>query len=186
MKFLGIRFDKHTLGNALKNVAPALAFTPVGALGAGVAAFAGGKLRGESTGRALKSGASNALIGGAGKVGKGIFDAARMTGDLSGVLSSAPGVLKDEAMDRFRPVGKFLLDHKRDIVDYGKMGEGVYDRVQENRAVGDAEKRYRSLQPLRDQAMKDLMQPTAPVDTAALFADPTAPQRYRRVNVGGY
>lgn len=71
-----IRFDKHTLGNLAKNVAPAVAFTPAGILGAGLLATAGGLGRGESLGHAALSGVENAATGAglasaAGKFGLG-------------------------------------------------------------------------------------------------------------------
>lgn len=71
-----IRFDSHTLGNLAKNLAPAVAFTPAGMVGAGLLGAVGGLARGEKVGRALKSGVSNAAIGGglsaaAGKIGLG-------------------------------------------------------------------------------------------------------------------
>lgn len=189
MKFLGIRLDSHTLGNLIKNVSPALAFTPLGLAGAGAAAALGGKLRGESTGQAIRSGLSNAAIGGGVRLGAGVLKGAKLALDsgasFGDTLGAVKGELGQEAMDRFRPVGSFLKNNARTIADVGTAGEHVYDRMLENNAVNDAQRRYRALQPLRDQAMADLMQPTPNVDTAALFADPGNPQgRYRRVNVG--
>lgn len=80
-------------------------------------------------------------------------------------------------------VGGFLKNNAKTIADYGAVGEGVYDRIQENKAAQEQQNRYRSLQPFRNQALAQLQAP-AP-DVHALFADPTAtPDRYRRVNVG--
>lgn len=83
-------------------------------------------------------------------------------------------------------LGGFLSKHKKDIVDYGTLGEGVYDRMQENKAAGEMQNRYRALQPLRDQAMAQLQAPTP--DVHSLFQEPTAqPTRYRRIgSTGGY
>lgn len=93
------------------------------------------------------------------------------------------GASKLGALGKLKDAGGFLKNNARTITDYGKLGEGVYDRVQENKAAGQAQERYRALQPLRDQAMAQLQAPTP--DVHSLFADPDAmAQRYRRVNVG--
>lgn len=91
LKKIGVRIDSHTLGNLVKNVSPALAFTPVGVIGAGLAGAVGGKLRGESTGQALKSGVSNAAIGGTAKLASGAIKGALAHGTPSAVPSVAPG-----------------------------------------------------------------------------------------------
>lgn len=91
LKKAGIRIDSHTFGNLLKNVAPALAFTPVGVIGAGIAGAVGGKLRGESTGQALKSGVSNAAIGGTAKLASGAIRGALAHGAPGALPSAAPG-----------------------------------------------------------------------------------------------
>lgn len=59
-----IRFDKHTLGNVLKNVSPALAFTPLGLAGTAAAAGLGEIGRGKhGLGDIAKSVGSNVAIG---------------------------------------------------------------------------------------------------------------------------
>jgi hypothetical protein len=186
MKIGPIRFDKHTLGNLIKNVAPALAFTPLGVLGAGAAGALGEKLRGGSTGSALKSGLSNAAIGGAGKLGAGIFKGGAMAlKSGAGVANTAKAIGTEVLPDagRFRAVGGFMKDHGRTIADVGMVGERLYDRVQENKAAGQAQDRYRALQPMRDRALAELNASTP--DTSGLFADPEMQNaRYRRINVG--
>lgn len=64
------------LGNLVKNISPLAAFTPIGALGAAGLAVGGGLLRHEKPGQLVKSGLSNAALGGGlasigGKVGIG-------------------------------------------------------------------------------------------------------------------
>lgn len=72
----------------------------------------------------------------------------------------------------------------RNLVDLGKFGEGIYDRYQENRQYSDARGAYEGAAPLRDAAMKGLLDTSRP-DVSSVFADPMNPQgRYRRVDVG--
>lgn len=97
-----IRFDKHTLGNVAKNVAPALAFTPAGVLGAGLLATAGGLGRGESLGHAALSGVENAAAGAglASAAGKfGIGQGARAGFGLGGhAAEAAPSIAGPSAL----------------------------------------------------------------------------------------
>lgn len=92
LKKAGIRLDSHTLGNLIKNVSPALAFTPVGALGAGLAAAGGGLLRGESVGQAAASGLKNAAIGGTAKAATGLVRGALQQGASSASAIGDAGV----------------------------------------------------------------------------------------------
>lgn len=85
---------------------------------------------------------------------------------------------------RFRSVGGFLKDNARTIADYGKLGEGIYDRYQENQDRNRADQEYASARPLRDAAMAGLLDTSRP-DVSSVFADPMNPQgRYRTVSVG--
>ena len=196
MKIGPIRFDKHTLGNLVKNVAPALAFTPLGVLGAGAAGALGEKMRGGSTGSALKAGLSNAALGGAGKLAAGAAQGGIMalrSGASLGSTAKAIGTetAKSLGADRFRSIGSNLVDpgagggsKLRTLMDLGKMGEGVYDRYQQNQDRKMAQDEYRRLQPLRDQAVAGFMDTSRP-DLSSIFADEGNPQgRYRRVSVG--
>lgn len=112
-------------------------------------------------------------LGIAGKLGTAFGAASKL-----GKLGKIGGAVKT--------AGGFLAKHKKDIADYGALGEGVYDRMQENRAAGEMQNRYRSLQPLRDQAFAQLQAPTP--DVHSLFAEqPVQPTRYRRIGArGGY
>jgi hypothetical protein len=58
-----IRFDSHTLGNLVKNVSPALAFTPLGLAGTAGASFLGDLGRGKNVGQAALGAAGNVAIG---------------------------------------------------------------------------------------------------------------------------
>lgn len=72
----------------------------------------------------------------------------------------------------------------RNLLDLGQFGEGVYDTFQKNRQYKDAKGAYDAAAPLRDAAMKGLLDTSRP-DVSSVFADPNAPQgRYRRVNIG--
>lgn len=116
----------------------------------------------------------------AGLIGAGGLGAIGLAG-LGGFGSAAGAGGK---LGLLKGVGGFLSKHKKDIVDYGALGEGVYDRMQENKASGQMNDRYRALQPYRDQAMQQLMAPTP--STAGIFTEqPTQPGRYRRVGSGG-
>jgi hypothetical protein len=85
---------------------------------------------------------------------------------------------------RFRAIGGFLKDNARTIADYGKMGEGIYDRYQENQDRNMAQREYDAAAPLRHAAQAGLLDQSRP-DVSSIFADPQAPQgRYRRVDVG--
>lgn len=84
-KRLGLRFDKHTAGNLLKNAAPALAFTGAGALGAGAAGALGERMRGKTnTADILKAGLGSAAMGG------GAAGLARGAGMMGGGMGAAP------------------------------------------------------------------------------------------------
>lgn len=99
----------------------------------------------------------------------------------AGVAIPAFGVGK--TLGLLGTAGKFFKNNAKTIADYGSIGERVYDRMQENKVAGQAQDRYRSLQPLRDQAMATLMAPTP--STAGIFSDPgTSEGRYRSVSVG--
>lgn len=78
----GTRFDakefKHGLGDLAKNVSPLLAFTPAGAIGAGLLSATGGALRGEKAGRIAKGALTNVALGG------GLASAANKLGVGSG------------------------------------------------------------------------------------------------------
>lgn len=137
----------------------------------------GPKLRlGGSVGRALGKVQKPLMIGGA----------LALTGGLAGIGPLAGLAGKAGLLGKLGTAGKFLKDHKKDIVDYGELGEGVYDRVQENKAAGQMNDRYRSLQPYRDMALQQLQAPTP--STAGLFTEPQgAPPRYRAIGSrGGY
>lgn len=79
-----IRFDKHTLGNLVKNLSPALAFTPLGPLGAAGASALGDVARGKhNIGGILRGALTNATIGTAAKAGYGA---------IRGAMNGAPQV----------------------------------------------------------------------------------------------
>ena len=81
---------------------------------------------------------------------------------LTSALKAAGQVGLSQAGKGALAAGGFLKNNIRTIADVGKVGEGIYDRVQENKAIGQANDRYRSLSPIREQAMRDLMaQPAA-------------------------
>lgn len=85
-----LRFDRHTAGNLLKNLSPALAFTPAGALGAGVAAALGERLRGKTDlGSIANAGLSNAAIGGGLHAGYGAIRGALGSGAEAGADAAA-------------------------------------------------------------------------------------------------
>lgn len=84
-----------------------------------------------------------------------------------------------------KAAGGFLKNNAKTIADYGQLGEGVYDRMQENKVAGQAQDRYRALAPVRSQALAALNAPTP--DVHSLFADPdmqAGAPRYRRVGIG--
>jgi hypothetical protein len=85
-----IRFDKHTLGNLAKNLSPALAFTPVGALGALALSTAGDLSRGKNIGESLKGGLKNAAIGSGAKMGLNAAKGALSHLGGSGVSAAVP------------------------------------------------------------------------------------------------
>lgn len=100
----GIHLDKRSVGNLIKNLAPALAFTPVGALGAGIAAGVGGLARGENLKTAALSGVKNAAIGGGLKAGAGALRGALNGGAASGggvSVPAAPGGIPIPASANF-------------------------------------------------------------------------------------
>ncbi len=85
--------NRNFVGNAIKNVSPLLAFTPLGPLGSGAAAALGqGMEKGSNLGSILKSGVSNAAIGAG---AHGLYGAARgalgAAGDAGGG-GAIPGV----------------------------------------------------------------------------------------------
>lgn len=100
-KRLGVRFDRNTLGNLVKNVAPAVAFTPAGVLGAGAMGALGESLRsGSNLGDIAKAGLSNAAIGGGAKAGYGALRSLASGGSGGAAASaSAPD------MGGYRPFG---------------------------------------------------------------------------------
>lgn len=86
-----VRFDKHTLGNVVKNVSPALAFTPLGALGAGAASVGGDLLRGKrDAGQIAKGALTNAAIGSGAKAGYGALKGSFGGGGGAGADLAAP------------------------------------------------------------------------------------------------
>ena len=98
LKNLGVRFDSHTLGNLVKNLAPVAGTVIGGPLGLAAAGGMGavGELgRGGNLSDALKAGLSNAAIGGAGQLaGSTLFGYHGGLGGLGGIgggASSAGG-----------------------------------------------------------------------------------------------
>lgn len=88
-KHLGVRFDGHTLGNLVKNASPALAFTPLGALGVAGASALGDLGRGKrDVGGILKGALTNATIGTGLKAGSGLLHHA-LTPGTAGTASTA-------------------------------------------------------------------------------------------------
>jgi hypothetical protein len=86
MSWLSSAWDRNRnfLGNAVKNISPLLAFTPLGPLGAGAAGALGRSMqKGANLGSILKSGVSNAAIGAG---AHGLYGAAR--GALSGATAA--------------------------------------------------------------------------------------------------
>lgn len=196
----------HDVGGALDNkwvklaTAAALAGTGVGAPAAaaimGAQGLAGGALKKggglkSAAGGALKGAASGATVGALGgglsalRSGAGVGTALKTATGMGpgGGMAEGAGELASEG-GRFRSIGSFLKNNARTIADYGQMGEGIYDRYQQNRQYNDARDDYAAAKPLRDAAMQGLLDTSRP-DVSSIFADPTAPQgRYRRVNVG--
>lgn len=79
--------NRNFVGNAIKNVSPLLAFTPLGPLGSGAAAALGqGMEKGSNLGSILKSGVSNAAIGAG---AHSLYGAAR--GAMAGAGSAGAG-----------------------------------------------------------------------------------------------
>lgn len=92
----GIRFDKHTLGNLVKNVSPAAALIggPVGLAAAGGLSALGDLGRGKNIGEALKGGVKNAALGAGLNAGVGALRGALNTG-----VNSASSALPSAATD---------------------------------------------------------------------------------------
>jgi hypothetical protein len=131
--------------------------------------------------KALLTAGLGIATGGLGLLGGGLKVGGYGLGTLAkGSALMAKDKLAGIGLGKLATAGKFLAKHKDTIADYGGMAEGIYDRVQENKAAGEMQDRYRSLQPLRDQAMRDLTTPAPSV--SGMFSEPE--QRYRRVNVG--
>ena len=140
--------------------------------------YAGGKLAG-----GLKSGLG-ALRSGRG-IGSALKTSVGMGGGSGGEIAGVSGGdIAGADPSRFRQIGGFLKDNARTIADYGKLGEGIYDRYQQNQDRKMAEEEYRALAPLRDAGMRGLLDTSRP-DVSSIFADDLNPNgRYRRVNVG--
>lgn len=131
---------------------------------------------------------------GAGEYGASTYGNAGMMGaGQVGNTASAAGVANAVGstggnMSRLGRVGGFFKNHGGTVINALALGENVMENRRRNRledryrALAEAE--YARRAPLRDRAQEMLMDESAP-DTAATFADPTAPQgRYRRVRVG--
>lgn len=197
----------HDVGGALDSkwtklgLAAALAATGVGAPAAAAIMAAEG-----AAGGALKNGGGlhDAAVGGvkgaaagytAGTVGEGLtalksgagVGNALKTGmgfGGGGEMGLEGGNIAGENVGRFRKVGGFLKDNARTITDFGRLGEGVYDRYQQNQDRKRADEEYAANKPLRDAGMAGLLDTSKP-DFSSVFADPMAPKgRYRSMNVG--
>jgi hypothetical protein len=124
-------------------------------------------------------------LGTLGKIGAG----AKVASSVVGGGGDDPGFVQGGNIagadpGRFRQIGDFLKGNSRTIADLGSVGEGIYDRYQENKQYGDARKDYAAAAPLREVGMRGLLDTSRP-DVSSLFADPNSPQgRYRTVNVG--
>lgn len=122
------------------------------------------------------------LLAGGLAITGGLAGVGPLAGLLGGASEAGGLAAAGGKLGLLKKAGGFLSKHKKDIVDYGALGEGIYDRMQSNRAIDEQQDRYRRLQPLRDQALAQLQAP--PPDVSAVFADPAGEQRYRRINVG--
>lgn len=108
----------------------------------------------------------------------------------AGTAASAAGTAAGTggSMSKWGKIGGFFKDHGGNIIDGLALAEGVYQNRRQNQ-IGDryralAEAEYAKRAPMRDKAMALMLDDTTP-DTAAIFADPMAPQgRYRKLNVG--
>ena len=106
----GIRFDKHTLGNLMKNVSPALAFTPLGPLGAAGLSALGDLGRGKNLKQAAIGGVENAAIGSGLHAGAGLLSSAIHGGaGAAGSVGSAAGSVASDAAPATTSIGGVIL-----------------------------------------------------------------------------
>lgn len=97
-----IRFDKHTIFNALKNVSPALAFTPLGLGGTLAASLAGDLGRGKGIKDAALGAGENVALGAGARTGAGFLRNALNPAANPNVVTSAlpgPSSLATQAVD---------------------------------------------------------------------------------------
>lgn len=87
-----IKHNRGFIGNAIKNISPALAFTPLGMLGAGAAGALGRAIQpGAKFGDIVKSGVSNAAIGGGARGGvDALRSAFAPSSSAAGSLAATP------------------------------------------------------------------------------------------------
>lgn len=91
-KHLGIHLDSHTLGNVLKNVSPALAFTPLGLAGTAAASAIGDLSRGKNIGQAALGAGENVALGAGARTGAGFLrNALNPTANPSVLTGALPG-----------------------------------------------------------------------------------------------
>jgi hypothetical protein len=134
--------------------------------------------------KALLTGLTLATGGGLLGAAKGVGMAMKGGAGLGTALKAAGGVAGGDAVGRFKSIGGFLKNNARTIADVGQVGEGIYDKYQENRQYQDARRDWEAAAPLRDAGMAGLLDTSRP-DVSHLFRDEGNPQgRYRRVNVG--
>lgn len=89
-----VKHNRGFIGNAIKNVSPALAFTPLGILGAGAAGALGRAIQpGAKLGDIVKSGVSNAAIGGGARGGMAALRSAfAPSSSAAGTVAATGGV----------------------------------------------------------------------------------------------
>lgn len=107
-----LKHNRDFIGNAMKNIAPIAAFTPLGALGAGaIGALGRGIQHGANLGNIVKTGATDAAIGGGAHAGlnalrsafvPGSSPAATAGGFVSGQAGSGGGYMSDAAVQAGR------------------------------------------------------------------------------------
>lgn len=107
-------------------------------------------------------------------------------GDIAGAAAETTGTGGN--MGWASKIGGFFKNHGDTVIDGLSLAEGVYQNHRQNkindryRALAEAE--YARRAPMRDEAMRLMLDDSTP-DTSAIFADPMAPGgRYRKVSVG--
>lgn len=181
--------NRGAIGNAVKNVSPLLAFTPLGPLGAGAAGALGRAIQpGANAGSILKSGLGNAAIGGgaaglargAGLVGNPMAQgglptseafsgpqglASRVNGALGSAGNAAMGAAKKDPLGAIQAVGSVtggVMDGRNQNAQLDFQKKQYEDEQERRRRIAQ------SLAPLFQQLQQGQQQP---------FSTPYGPQR---------